>query len=193
VKLDVLPDPQPQQQLKKQPWYADGLNFTCTMCGNCCGGAPGYVWINRDDVVRIAEYLKITPEEMVERHSRKVGGKWSLKEGKGPGSDYDCVFLREEKVTKRTSSGEEVKLARRYCSVYPVRPLQCRTWPFWRENLTSRKAWELSGKRCHGMDHGTRRFTIEQIHAIRDAEKWPENPPTSAPTARTRKSKEPGH
>src|SRR5688572_15148747 len=62
MKLDVLP---PQQQQRKGPWYADGLDFTCTQCGNCCGGAPGYVWLERDDIVRIAEFLKVTPEEMV--------------------------------------------------------------------------------------------------------------------------------
>ena len=26
------------------PWYADGLSFECTMCGNCCTGPPGAVW-----------------------------------------------------------------------------------------------------------------------------------------------------
>jgi Fe-S-cluster containining protein len=176
MKLDVI-----ESNNKKTPWYAEGLDFTCTQCGNCCGGAPGYVWISRDDIVRISTFLKITPEEMVEQYCRKVGGQWSLKEGKGPGSDWDCVFLREEKVTKRTASGEEVKLGRRYCSVYSVRPLQCRTWPFWSENLTTKKVWDHAGKRCHGINHGKRHFTVEQIHAIRDADAWPENPPTSAP------------
>ena len=30
------------------PWYRDGLRFTCTRCGNCCTGAPGYVWVDAD-------------------------------------------------------------------------------------------------------------------------------------------------
>ena len=183
MKLDVI-----DQSGKKTPWYAEGLDFTCTQCGNCCGGAPGYVWVTRDDIVRISDFLKITPEEMVERYCRKVGGQWSLNEGKGPGSDWDCVFLKEEKVTRRTAGGEEVKLGRRYCSVYSVRPLQCRTWPFWSENLSTKRAWDHAGKRCHGINHGKRHFTIEQIHAIRDATSWPENPPTSAP----RTSSKPG-
>ena len=184
MKLDVI---QREAGSVPQPWYAAGLHFTCTQCGNCCGGAPGFVWLNRDDIVRIADYLKITPEEMVERHCRKVGGRWSLNEGPGPGSEYDCTFLREEKLTKRTPSGETIKLARRFCSVYPVRPLQCRTWPFWRENLTSRRVWDHAGVRCHGINHGRRHFSREQIEAIRDAEKWPENPPTSAPRPRPKR------
>lgn len=186
MKLDVIES----DGHAKDPWYADGLRFTCTQCGNCCGGAPGYVWVNRDDIIRIADYLKITPEEMTEQHCRKVSGRWSLNEGPGPGSAYDCVFLREEKVAKRTPTGERVTLGRRYCSVYPVRPLQCRTWPFWRENLATPATWDHASQRCHGMNHGRRNFTVEQIESIRDARKWPENPPTSAPrpTKTTRES-----
>ncbi|MFM1805538.1 MAG: hypothetical protein RL136_2417, partial [Planctomycetota bacterium] len=26
------------------PWYAEGLRFECTQCGNCCSGGPGAVW-----------------------------------------------------------------------------------------------------------------------------------------------------
>lgn len=169
MKLEVIQG----QRGGPSPWYAQGLHFTCTQCGNCCGGAPGYVWINRDDIRRIAGFLKITPEQMVEQHCRKVGGRWSLNEGPGPGSDYDCVFLREEKVTTSTETGDEVTLARRFCSIYSVRPLQCRTWPFWRENLTTRKAWDHAAIRCHGMNHGEQKYEIEQIHAIRDAKEWP--------------------
>ena len=30
-------------------WYAEeGLAFECTGCGDCCTGAPGYVWVIRD-------------------------------------------------------------------------------------------------------------------------------------------------
>ena len=25
------------------PWYNDGLRFTCTRCGHCCTGEPGFV------------------------------------------------------------------------------------------------------------------------------------------------------
>lgn len=176
MKLEVI-----HPESADKPWYADGLNFTCTQCGNCCGGAPGFVWVNRADVVRIAKYLRISPEEMVERYCRKIDGRWSLNEGRGPGSDYDCVFLGEEQSVRRSPGGQQVVVRRRFCKVYEVRPLQCRTWPFWHENLSSRKSWDHAAKRCHGMSHGPRTFTVEQIHAIRDAEQWPENPPTSAP------------
>jgi Fe-S-cluster containining protein len=33
------------------------------------------------------------------------------------------------------------------CKIYPVRPKQCATWPFWTENL-ERAAWEGPVKDC---------------------------------------------
>src|SRR5688500_1701558 len=32
------------------PWFADGLSFTCTACGNCCTGGPGFVWITKEEI-----------------------------------------------------------------------------------------------------------------------------------------------
>ena len=39
------------------PWYKDGLQFTCTQCGDCCTGAPGVVWVTDDELREIADYL----------------------------------------------------------------------------------------------------------------------------------------
>lgn len=162
-----------------EPWYADGLNFTCSQCGNCCTGGPGYVWISKQEIIRLGEFLKISPEQVVEQYCRKVGGKFTLDEKRGPGGSYDCIFLTEHKVKVRPAGSDaEITETRRGCSIYPVRPLQCRTWPFWPENLSSKVVWDRAGKRCHGINNG-RRFTIEQIHEIRDAEDWPAKPPTS--------------
>ena len=38
------------------PWYRDGLAFTCTRCGACCTGAPGYVWVDADEIAALAEH-----------------------------------------------------------------------------------------------------------------------------------------
>lgn len=172
MKLDVLPD-----SAAVDPWYAEGLKFTCSQCGNCCTGGPGFVWISRDEIVRLAEHLRISPEEVVERYCRKVDGQFSLKEFRNSAGNYDCVFLKEEKVA---TSGGAVTHTRRQCTVYEVRPLQCRTWPFWPENLWSRKTWDHAARRCHGMNAGQRHFTRETIEALRDAKDWPQNPPTSS-------------
>jgi hypothetical protein len=174
MKLDVI-----QQDEQGGPWYSSGLRFTCTQCGNCCTGGPGFVWISREEIVRLAEHLKLTPEQIVERYCRKIDGRFSLKERRTREGLYDCVFLKE--VEEPASAGEPRQVAskRKICSIYTHRPLQCRTWPFWRENLSSPARWTAAGQRCHGINNGDRRFVQKQIESIRDAADWPANPPTS--------------
>lgn len=40
------------------------------------------------------------------------------------------------------------------CRVYLRRPVQCRTWPWWEENLVSEKRWDDAGTRCPGINKG---------------------------------------
>src|SRR5690625_4256769 len=112
---------------KHEDWYEDGLSFKCTQCGNCCSGPPGYVWFTGDEEAQMAEYLGVDIKEFRKRYARNQMGRWTLDEVKKNGK-YDCIFL------KRDGQGKAK------CSIYPVRPAQCRTWPFWPENLTSAKA-----------------------------------------------------
>jgi Fe-S-cluster containining protein len=140
------------------PWYVDGLKFTCTQCGNCCSGPPGVVWISATEIRRLAEYLKITVAQATERYCRPIDGRWSLQENRNAQGEHDCIFLR----TSNDGRGK------RTCSIYPVRPLQCRTWPFWAGNLGNSEVWNRSAQRCPGMNHG-RKFTQQEIDALRDA------------------------
>jgi Fe-S-cluster containining protein len=130
-------------------WYADGLQFECTRCNQCCTGEPGYVWVDRNRVVSIADFLAMSVREFLTRYCRRVWWRVSLKEM----DNGDCVFL--------TPQG---------CSIYPVRPEQCRTFPFWPDNLTSRGRWEAVGKRCPGVGKG-RLYSLDEIHRIRDGDR----------------------
>jgi Fe-S-cluster containining protein len=176
MKLKVIPTAEGSQD---KPWFADGLNFTCTQCGNCCTGAPGYVWISDEEISRLAEYLKLTTDQVIERYCRKIGGRLSLKEHRSPAGQYDCIFLQEIKVPGGKNRPPQLK---RICTVYSVRPLQCRTWPFWDGLLASKQNWESAKARCPGIDAGARHFTRKQIESLRDAQDWPDRPPTSKPT-----------
>lgn len=171
MKLDVI-------NSTDAPWYADGLTFTCTQCGNCCTGGPGYVWISEVEIERLSQHLKISRKVLLETYCRKIGKKYSLKEHRTPEGNYDCTFLKETK----TRAPDGTTGVKRVCTIYEVRPLQCRTWPFWDGLLSSPAAWKDAGKRCHGIDAGSRKFTREQIETLRDAEDWPQNPPTSKST-----------
>lgn len=90
----------------------------------------------------MAKFLGLLPFEFLRRHARQLEGRWSLAEVAGE-HGLDCVFLRRESGTGRAS-----------CSIHPVRPAQCRTWPFWPENLTSRRRWHRVGRGCTGVARG---------------------------------------
>ena len=65
-----------------EPWYADGLSFQCTQCGNCCTGGPGYVWVSDVEVERFAAALNIDQKTFLKTYCRLVNGNVSLKEFK---------------------------------------------------------------------------------------------------------------
>ena len=138
-------------------WYKDGLRFSCTQCGNCCTGPPGAVWFTDEEGVAMAKKLKISLEDFYGHYARKIGIRWSLTENVISGK-YDCVFL-DRTAEKAT------------CSLYEARPSQCRTWPFWRENLRSEAAWQRAKDEtpCPGMDTG-KLIPANEIRIIRDAE-----------------------
>ena len=169
MRLNVLSASSPNDT--DQPWYAQGLSFSCTCSGNCCTGGPGFVWMSQDEIDGLARHLGISREETLKKYCRKMGRRISLKERKTPQGKYDCVFLKEveEAAGKR----------KRVCGIYPVRPLQCRTWPFWEVNLESPATWKRAARGCPGMNRG-RHFTSGQVEALRDATQWPDEPPTSA-------------
>ncbi|MEW6253075.1 MAG: hypothetical protein AB1716_20750, partial [Planctomycetota bacterium] len=55
------------------PWYRDGLCFACTQCGRCCGGAPGYVWVDAAEISAIAASLGLDEQTFRSRHVRRMG------------------------------------------------------------------------------------------------------------------------
>ena len=78
-------------------WYADGLRFECTQCGNCCTGPPGTVWFSPAEGREIAGKLGISESAFRRRYAHKVDGRWSLGERKTT-HGYDCVFLDRQSV-----------------------------------------------------------------------------------------------
>ena len=121
----------------KTRWYQAGLRFECTQCGNCCSGAPGCVWVTREDIQAISEFLGRSDGKLDKSQLRRVGLRFSLTEK----PDGDCIFLKRE-------GGKTM------CSIYPVRPVQCRTWPFWNGNLRTPDHWNEATTICPGINHG---------------------------------------
>lgn len=125
-------------------WYKEGLRFECTGCGRCCTGQPGYVWLSEEEIGTIADHLGISVETFMRRYVRKtVTGCYSLLDVL---PSYDCVFFRDNR-----------------CTIYPVRPTQCRTFPWWPENLKSKHAWKETARHCEGIAETAPLRTLEEI------------------------------
>jgi Fe-S-cluster containining protein len=143
----------------KGPWYVGGLHFGCAHCGRCCSGpGEGYIWVTRREIELIADYLRIPITRLRSDYLKRVGLRLSIVEDV---ATKDCIFLTR-------IDGE------RKCRIYPVRPNQCRTWPFWPSNLTNTNVWNEAARRCAGVDRG-RLYSFEEIEKIRKSKKWWQN------------------
>jgi len=140
----------------KTPWYIGGLHFQCDACGNCCSGPDeGYIWTTKPEIKFIADYIKISIESFRQKYTKRFGLRTSLIEDQ---TTKDCIFL------KKTDS-------RKTCTIYPVRPNQCRTWPFWPCNLLSPDAWNAAATKCPGINRG-KQYSFEEIQKIKKQKKW---------------------
>ncbi len=127
-----------------EPWYSEGLRFSCRQCGRCCKGPePGYVWVSEDEIRRLADHLHLTVEEFGARWLRRVGARYSIVEK----PNHDCALWEDGKG----------------CTVYEARPTQCRTFPFWPEFIVSRDKWRTIDW-CQGKDSG-RLYSRDEIDA----------------------------
>ena len=133
---------------RSEPWYVAGLAFECTGCGACCGRpGEGYVWTTPEEIAQIAARLDISEAEMRRKFVRKVAGRFSLVERK---DNNDCIFLIPDGGGRK-------------CRIYDVRPSQCRTWPFWPDNLATPDDWAYAGTRCPGINRGP-------VHSVTEIE-----------------------
>ena len=124
-------------------FFDQGIRFTCQNCGDCCCGAPGIIRVTLEDIMRIASYLNQSPQDILNNSVSPYKEVYTIRERQ----DGCCLYYE---------SG---------CRIYPVRPIQCRTYPFWFNNLRSEKNWNRVCRACPGINFG-RLFSKEQILEI---------------------------
>ncbi len=122
-------------------FFKEGLHFTCSGCGACCSGEPGMVRITQEDAYLIAKDLTLSVPVFLERYCSIVGGDLCIKELE----NGDCIFLQDKQ-----------------CQIYALRPLQCKTYPFWSSLVRNENMWNREKSSCPGIGHGSL-HTAEQI------------------------------
>lgn len=103
-------------------------------CGRCCR-RPGIVTLTASEIKEIADFLGLSRREFFWRFATVSGGKIILKDG----PRGECTFYEWD-------SG--------LCLVYPSRPTQCRTYPFWHSVMATEESWEREGSFCPGIGQG---------------------------------------
>lgn len=79
----------------------------------------------------MAASLQISPDLFKRKYTRIRNKRFCLAEKK----NSDCIFLEGKK-----------------CTIYEARPKQCRTYPWWPENLHSEESWKSAAKSCEGIN-----------------------------------------
>ena len=132
----------------KNCFYEEGLRFECTRCSSCCRFDPGYVFLSYRDLDSMTGAEGMERDEFLKHYCRAVyiNGVYrlSLKEKK----NFDCIFWEEDG-----------------CRLYEARPLQCRSFPFWRDYLKTVETWNHLESSCPGINHGS-------IHSKEEIEEW---------------------
>jgi len=120
------------------------LCFSCTGCGDCCStGDDYYVYLTAEEAERIRNYLKLSKGWFRRRYLERLDNGERVA---ASAADGRCIFLDSSKQ----------------CKVYAVRPLQCSTYPFWPELVSTSKAWQAEAARCEGINCG-KAVPVERI------------------------------
>lgn len=110
------------------------FRFSCTQCGACCR-RRGVVWLKKGESARLARHLHLTAAVFRARYVTRLDDGRELLEV--PGEDRGCPLLDGD-----------------LCSVDPVKPDQCRAYPFWREIVESPAYWRAERRECEGIGQG---------------------------------------
>lgn len=121
-------------------FFDKGLRFTCQRCGKCCTGEPGTVLVSSSELVQIATFLGMSNAAFKREFLYPYKGQYSIKED----DQGNCLFFAQG------------------CQIYPVRPQQCRSYPFWFKLLRSETRWEQEARQCPGIGQG-KLYSKEEI------------------------------
>lgn len=120
------------------------MRFQCQAGCTACCDQQGFVYLTPRDLENIAAYVGMTPEAFERKHVYRTRNLLRLRVPR----NAQCFFLKD--------GG---------CSIHPVKPVQCRAFPFWPELIEDAKEWHKTARYCPGIGKGD----LVQIEAARTA------------------------
>lgn len=121
------------------------FEFSCHRCGHCCSVGSGYVWIEEEEIPRMASALGMSAAAFAGQFVRRVEGRLSLTEREGR-----CALLE----------------APNRCTVYESRPAHCKSFPFWPDIVSGGEALERAREICPGIQVFAPRAMRERAFAL---------------------------
>ena len=130
--------------MEQRPYFFDtGIRFQCQQCGVCCTGEPGTIYVAQDEIESLAGHLHLPVDDFIQQYLYPFKDSYSIREH----ADGRCFFYDDG------------------CTVYPLRPHQCRTFPFWFSNLRSENEWREVQRKCPGIGTG-RLYSRDEILSV---------------------------
>jgi len=102
--------------------------FKCQKCGDCCKGYGG-TFITEKEIEKIAAHIRTDIDTFIENYCQSSGGKWMIAQA----GDMYCVFWDG------------------LCTIHPVKPRMCKTWPFIESILVDTNNWYIMSSLCPGI------------------------------------------
>ena len=149
-EFELLQEALYRQELNKRresTWLASvqSLPFECTECGNCCR-TEGNVYLSPEELRAASAYKDMKPAEFVEKYAIKTIDDISSK-GDEEEDDHLPWVLVKDTETDEGPTCVFLDPITHHCSIYPVRPIQCSTYPFWPKILASEGHWNDEARR----------------------------------------------
>lgn len=117
------------KQLIKKRMLKTSIKFSCRQCGACC--MRGFIYLKKGEPEKIAAFLSLDAVNFKKKYT-----SWYLWQGRVLNWDESgaCIFLKNKK-----------------CSIYPVRPFQCSSFPLWPRIIKDKKELNRVKKYCKGL------------------------------------------
>lgn len=120
---------------RKQGFDFSFDSSACEKCrGNCCSGESGNIFVNQKELTALSSFLQINIIDTIQGYLNRVNNRFSIKEHRTE-NGFECVFFEASK---------------NQCSIYKVRPAQCRKYPFW-EHFKQKKNQAALFQECPGI------------------------------------------